>query len=123
MRTAPAGRWRDDRGSASLWVLAVGALVVSVALAVALSGAAMTARHRAQVSADLGALAGARHAAEGAQGACARAEMIVARNGTVLVGCRLDGLDLVVDVTASWLLPGLGAARASARAGPVRAPP
>ena len=99
--------------------------MVSVALVAALSGAAMTARHRAQIAADLGALAGARHAVEGAQAACARAEMIVTRNGAALAGCRLDGLDLVVEVkgTVSWLPDGLEATQASARAGPVWASP
>jgi secretion/DNA translocation related TadE-like protein len=78
-----------------------------------LVGVAVTDRHRAQVAADLGALAGARYAVDGAGTVCGHAGEIVAANGGRLVKCRLDGLDLVV--TAQ-----VGPARATARAGPVR---
>jgi secretion/DNA translocation related TadE-like protein len=102
-----------DRGSASIWLLAVGFVVVAVGLGAALVGVALTDRHRAQVAADLGALAGARYAVDGAGTACERAGRIVAANRARLVECRLDGLDLVI--TAQ-----VGPARAAARAGPVR---
>jgi secretion/DNA translocation related TadE-like protein len=100
-----------DRGSASVLLLAIGSAVVAVGIGATLVGAAITDRHRAQVAADLGALAGARNAVDGAGIACERAGEIVAANGAGLVGCRVDGLDLVV--TAQ-----VGRARASARAGP-----
>jgi secretion/DNA translocation related TadE-like protein len=103
-----------DRGSASIWLLAVGFVVVAVGIGAALVGVALTDRHRARVAADLGALAGARYAVDGTGPACERAGRIVAANGGWLVECRLDGLDLVV--TAQ-----VGPARAAARAGPVRA--
>jgi secretion/DNA translocation related TadE-like protein len=85
----------------------------------------MAARHRAQVAADLGALAGARYAVAGQDTACRRAAVIVTRNGARIAGCRLDGLDLVVtaEVAVSGAPAGLGPARASARAGPARATP
>jgi secretion/DNA translocation related TadE-like protein len=102
-----------DRGSASIWLLAVGFVVVAVGIGAALVGVALTDRHRARVAADLGALAGARWAVDGADTACERAGGIVAANGARLVACRLDGLD--IEVTAQ-----VGPARASARAGPVR---
>ena len=101
-----------DRGSASIWLLAVGFVVVSVGTAAALVGVARTDRHRAQAAADLGALAGARYAIAGTGTACARAGEIVSANGARLLDCRLEGLDLVVTA-------GLGPARAAARAGPV----
>jgi secretion/DNA translocation related TadE-like protein len=110
--------WRD-RGSASVWVLAMGAVVVAVGLAAALAAAAATARHRAQAAADLGALAGARYAADGEELACTRAAAIVAANGARLAGCRLDGLDVVVtaEVAVSGAPAGPEVADAEVRAG------
>jgi secretion/DNA translocation related TadE-like protein len=105
-----------DRGSASLWLLGVGLAVVLLGVVAATVASAVVARHRAQAAADLGALAGASRAAQGEAVACARAAELVRANRARLVGCRLDGLDLVV--TAE-----VGLARATARAGPVRASP
>jgi secretion/DNA translocation related TadE-like protein len=101
-----------DRGSATIWLLAVGFVVVSIGIAAALVGVARTNRHRAQAAADLGALAGAPYAITGAGTACARAGDIVTANGARLLDCRVDGLYLVVTA-------GVGPARAAARAGPV----
>jgi secretion/DNA translocation related TadE-like protein len=118
-------RLRRDRGSASLWLLAVGLILVAGALAAAAIGAARVTRHRAQVAADLGALAGAARVLEGRDVACARAAAYVARNGGRLRSCLVDGLDvqIAVEVPAP-ALPGLHGpgrtATASARAGPVR---
>lgn len=102
-----------ERGSASIWLLCAGLVVVTFGLTGALAGAAATARHRAQVAADLGALAGARYAVDGASTACGRAGEIVTANGAGTAGCRLDGLDLVV--TAEVPVAGVGTARAVAR--------
>jgi secretion/DNA translocation related TadE-like protein len=116
------GRARD-RGSASVWLLAVGLVLVAAGAGGGTIGAAHVASHRAQAAADLGALAGAARAIEGPAAACARAAQLVAANGARLVDCRLDGLDLTVtvEVTAA-ALAGIGrAATATARAGPVRA--
>lgn len=106
-----------ERGSASVWLLCAGLVVVAFGLTGALAGAAATARHRAQVAADLGALAGARYAVDGGPTACARAAVIVTANGARMAGCRLDGLDLVV--VAEVPVAGVGTARGVARAGPV----
>jgi hypothetical protein len=54
-----------DRGSASVWLLCAGLVVLSFGLTGALAAAAATGRHRAQAAADLGALAGARYAVDG----------------------------------------------------------
>ena len=107
----------DERGSASVWVLCAGLVVVAFGLTGALAAAAATGRHRAQAAADLGALAGARYAVDGESAACARAAEIVAANGARMAGCRLDGLDLVV--TADVPVAGAGTAQGVARAGPV----
>jgi secretion/DNA translocation related TadE-like protein len=117
-------RLRDDRGAASLWLLLVGLLLVAAGAFAATVGAATVARHRAQAAADLGALAGARWALWGADTACAEAAGIVAANGGRLVGCRVDGVDVVVAVEVAVPLPGpRRTARAAARAGPVRVGP
>jgi secretion/DNA translocation related TadE-like protein len=119
----PVRGQRLEGGSATLWLLAIGLLVVTVGLAGAAVGAARVARHQAWVAADLGALAGAAHALDGAATACARASAIAARNGGRLTACSLDGFDLEISVeVAVEPLPGLSrVATATARAGPVRA--
>lgn len=128
----PRSRWRrsrPDRGAASLWLLAAGLVLVFAGMAGAAVGAATLARHRAQVAADLGALAGARHAVDGGPVACPAARRVAAANGGRLAACQLEGLDLTVTVEVPVSLPALGSgpvagtARATARAGPVRSPP
>jgi secretion/DNA translocation related TadE-like protein len=107
-----------------VWLLAAGLVLVLMGVAAAAVGTATVARHRAQTAADLGALAGAVRAGEGAEIACARAAEIVAANEGQLTACHLDGFDLTVAVEVS-VSPVRGIARtahASARAGPVRAP-
>jgi len=111
---------RGDRGSASLWLLGIGLCVVMFGIAVAGIGLAFVARHRAQIAADLGALAVARRVVEGTDSACARGRELVAANGARMVSCDVIGLDAVVRVEVD--LAGIGVARASARAGPVRTP-
>ncbi len=115
-------RCRCDRGAASLWALAIGLLLVSAGVAGAAVGAARVARHEARVAADFGALAGAMRAVEGSGAACGRAAELVAANGGRLVGCRLDGFDLVVSAeVAVTPLTGLSRrASATSRAGPIR---
>ncbi|MER7455658.1 Rv3654c family TadE-like protein [Micromonospora sp. NPDC126480] len=111
-----------DRGGATILLLAVGIAFVVFGTAGAAVGAARVARQQAGVAADLGALAGAAHAALGAPTACATAGMIVAANGGRLVDCRLDGLDVLVTAEVVVApLPGLTRiATARARAGPLR---
>lgn len=111
-----------DRGGATVLLLAVGVAFVVFGVAGMAVGVARVARQQAGVAADLGALAGAADAVLGVASACESAREIVTANGGRLVGCRLDGLDLLVtvEVTAT-VLPGLvRAAAGRARAGPVR---
>jgi secretion/DNA translocation related TadE-like protein len=114
-------RWADDRGSASLWLLGVGLALLVLCGSVTMVGGLVVARHRAESAADLGALAGAQRAVDGQAGACARAASIVHDNGARLLTCRLDGFDLTVTTEVGGPA-GWGAAQASARAGPERAP-
>ncbi|MEV4626646.1 Rv3654c family TadE-like protein [Micromonospora sp. NPDC049523] len=112
----------NDRGSASLWLLAVGLTLVMAGMAGASVGAARVAKHRARVAADFGALAGAARTLDGPAAACARAAELVDVNGGRMLDCTVDGLDLqLVAEIAVTPLPGLTrVARASARAGPAR---
>lgn len=119
-------RWRvsagEDRGGATVLLLAVGVAFVVFGVAGMAVGVARVARQQAGVAADLGALAGAADAVRGVTTACESARAIVTANGGRLVDCRLDGLDLLVtvEVTAT-VLPGLvRAATGRARAGPPR---
>jgi secretion/DNA translocation related TadE-like protein len=113
---------RRDRGSASLWLLAVGLTLVMAGMAGAAVGAARVAKHQARVAADFGALAGAVRTLDDPAVACRRAADLVSANNGRLIDCTVDGLDLQVVVeVAVTPLPGLArVARATARAGPVR---
>ncbi|MFI5494343.1 Rv3654c family TadE-like protein [Actinoplanes sp. NPDC051859] len=116
-------RARDgDRGAASIFVLAVGLVLVAGGLGGAAVGAARNGRHEARTAADLGALAGALRAIEGQEAACLRAAELVAANGARLTACRLEGLDVVVQTeTVVTPMPHLTTyASAAARAGPIR---
>ncbi|HEV7708882.1 MAG TPA: Rv3654c family TadE-like protein [Asanoa sp.] len=110
-----------DRGSATVWVLAVGLAFVLLGLACATVGVAAIGRHRAQTAADLGALAGAARTLEGPAAVCARATDIAAANGGRVTGCAVQGFDVIVTVEVVVQLPprGLRVATARARAGPV----
>ncbi|MCX5060376.1 flp pilus-assembly TadE/G-like family protein [Streptomyces sp. NBC_00452] len=112
-------RWapgRDgDRGSATVWsVGAIAVLCVVFGVVLAL-GQAVVVRHRAAGGADLAALAAADHWADGAAGACSRADRVARAQGVRLVRCEVVGE--ISDVTAA---SGRGpfAAEVRARAGP-----
>ena len=83
-------------------------------------GSAVVARHSAQSSADLSALAGAGALDRGAGAGCAKAAEVAVRMRTVLAECVIEEWDVVVRVRAPVLLSafGIGDAEASARAGP-----
>ncbi|BCJ72119.1 hypothetical protein CS0771_16630 [Catellatospora sp. IY07-71] len=101
----------------SLYAIGVGLVFVVAGTVVAAEGAHLVAREQARTAADLGALAGAAYAVQGVDVACARAGELVRANGAMVTDCRLDGLDLLLSVTA---VTGAGAAEATARAGPIR---
>ncbi len=110
----------DQRGSASLLVVAAGTLLVVVVGAAGTGAAVLTAQNRAAQAADLAALAGAEQAWSGRERACAEATGIAAANQADVESCETDGLDVQVRVR---VLPTLPLAdhlvlRATARAGP-----
>ncbi|WP_448625657.1 Rv3654c family TadE-like protein [Geodermatophilus sp. URMC 64] len=117
-------RGDSERGSATVWVLALAGVLAAVGLAAVLVGAAVTARHRAGTAADLAALAAALVAAGGEPVACAAAARAAAANGAELTSCTVGG-GAVVELTVAVpvRLGPLGQFRATgrARAGPVGA--
>ena len=112
-----------ERGSATVWMLALSGVLALIGAACVLVGAAAVARHRATSAADLTALAAAGRAALGEPDPCATAAGIAARNHAELAACDVrDGG--VVDVRVRVVVrfgPIRGAAVERARAGP--APP
>ncbi|MEV6849625.1 Rv3654c family TadE-like protein [Actinoplanes sp. NPDC051411] len=115
----------DDRGAASILLLAIGLLMVAAGSAGAAIGNTRVARHRAQNAADLGALAGAARAVYGEPDACARAARFVVANQGRMTACRVTDLEIVVRAEVEVRpLPGLvRRAEGVARAGPVQVSP
>jgi hypothetical protein len=85
------GRERDDGGQATILLLAVVVLVALSAIAVAQFGRRIEAREQAQVAADAAALAAT-------VGGAPAARALASANGAVLVWCRTEGVDVVVEV-------------------------
>jgi secretion/DNA translocation related TadE-like protein len=117
-----------DRGSASVWVLACCALLLVIAYAEVLRGAAVLARHRAESTADLAALAAAGRIGVGAA-PCTAAERIAAANSATLADCyailaadgRTGTVFVRVQLNARLAVVGSVQVTATARAG--RLPP
>jgi secretion/DNA translocation related TadE-like protein len=113
---------RDDRGSASVLVLALSAVLALVGILAASVGAVAVARHRAASAADLAALAAADRALDGEVPACQAARRAARAVGAVLEQCRLTGdeSDVVAAVRPPGALGSWGVARSHSRAGPSR---
>lgn len=114
-----------QHGGASVIALGIGLCVLVFAMVAFMLAAAIEARHRAQIGADVAALAGAMRAGQGAAPACERAAQLAVANHTTILDCELSGLDLTVEVSAP--LPGplqrFGPVIGHARAGPIAPPP
>lgn len=135
-QVAPAWRRRPhgDRGSGTVLVLGVAAVVVLVAGLLGVLAASFLGHARAQAAADLAALAAAerlqRHSAfpddaepasAPAGGPCVLAAAVAERNGGRATRCETDesGTAAFGTVTVQVTVDGpAGAARARARAGP-----
>jgi secretion/DNA translocation related TadE-like protein len=111
-----AVRAADDRGAGSVLVLGVVAVALVLVAATALVGGAYAARARAAAAADLAALAGAQHLADGGAGPCDHAAVAAGRNGGSIVSC-VRGARGDVTVRVRVDAP-VGAALGVARAGP-----
>ncbi|MCO6007122.1 flp pilus-assembly TadE/G-like family protein [Actinoallomurus purpureus] len=111
-----------DRGSGTVWVVALIGAVWTVAVMAMGVGAARVARHRAHAAADLAALAAAAHVAEGSGRACRLAARVARDSDARVRRCAFHGRIADVIVTSrAGALPRFGTltATARARAGPV----
>ena len=114
---------RGDRGSATVLVVAVMTVLLAVGVVLLAIADIAVASVRSRGAADLAAIAGAQAIVD----PCSRAATVASANGAALVGCVLDGGDVVTTVEAplprlaarvAGLLGGsVSAVRASARAG------
>jgi secretion/DNA translocation related TadE-like protein len=86
-RPSPRPALGTDRGSASIYLLLVGVLLVAAAIVVTTLASVVTARHRAESVADLAALAAAGRVAASPSASCAAAAAITARQGATLLAC------------------------------------
>ena len=107
-RTAVLDR---DRGYATITAAGIIVAVVSVALVVIGACSHVVGAHRAQVAADLSAVAAATAVFVGNE-PCTAATDTASANGAKVTSCTLDGADATVEVA-------VGRARAKARAGPI----
>ncbi len=96
---------RTERGSATLFALAMVGVLILVGAALGVVAAMVHAHRVAQSAADLAALAGADARARG-RDPCAAAAAVAGANGAVLDGCVVDGFDVRLRVTVDgphWL--------------------
>jgi secretion/DNA translocation related TadE-like protein len=110
-----------DRGFATVWVVTAMAIVIAAAGVAISVGAVTLERHRAGAAADAVALAVALRAIDGPSEACAAGTVLGHLDGATVTRCELRGADaeIAVVVRLPGPLAGLGAATASAKAGPV----
>lgn len=110
-----------ERGSATIWVLAMAAILLASSMLVGLYGAAAAARNRASAAADLAALAAAGRFASGDAAEPCRVAADVARmNHATLTDCvTTNGVaDVRAEVELRGALARLGNATARSRAAP-----
>ena len=108
-----------DRGSGTIYVLAMTAVVVLLTLAGLALGQAVVARHRAAAAADLSAISAASRVLNGPISACQAAALVARSQGAHLITCRIDGEVAEVTVQVlSGLLSAHYPATGVARAGP-----
>ncbi|RJQ88528.1 Rv3654c family TadE-like protein [Amycolatopsis panacis] len=113
-----------DTGVATVWTALAAVALVGVTTLVWWIGVAITARHRVEAAADLGALAAAAHAADGPAAACSRAREVADQEKATVTSCRWHDRDAFVEVRSTVTpIPGLPPPTARARAGPVGLPP
>ncbi|MDO4900552.1 Rv3654c family TadE-like protein [Actinomyces sp.] len=111
-----------ERGSGTVMVLGIIAVVLSLALGATGLIQAQAAAGRARSAADLAALAGATALTSVFAPAdpCATAQQVARANGAELADCTVDGEDVTVTVAVPTRILGIPRrAGAAARAGPV----
>nr|WP_281284008.1 Rv3654c family TadE-like protein [Nonomuraea deserti] len=114
-----------ERGSATLWGVALMGLLMAVAAAFATVGSVRVARHRVSSAADLSALAAAETALVDPEGACLRASNLAARNGVTLTRCEIRNeiADVWTSLSISLPIAGTRTLTGRSRAGPATVTP
>ena len=87
--------WRDERGYATVLLVAMIAALCSILAGMATVGSLLIARHQAQLAADMAAVAGA-YAHSGGHDGCSVAGEVVRNNNADLGSCAVEGADIVV---------------------------
>lgn len=95
---------QDERGSATLLVVAAAGVVLTLALAVGVLAGYLVAFHRARQAADLAAVSGAARAVHGEPG-CSAAERVARANGASQVICEQVGDTVEFVVTIEIRVP------------------
>lgn len=104
-------RLRGEDGYATIAVTGIIVAITSLLLVIAVIGSRVTARHEAQVAADLAAVAGAWALATG-NDSCAAADNTARDNGAILESCIEKATDIIAVATVRGH-------SATARAGPI----
>ena len=109
-----------ERGSATVVMLGVIAMVLVVTVAGLMLASAVLASHRARAAADLSALAAAGLLIAGKPpvAACERAAQVASANHGRVQSCHAVGTEVRLSVAVPASLRGLGVATAKSRAGP-----
>lgn len=108
-----------ERGAVTVLAVAMLGVLLLLTAGLGVAEAMVVAHRRAQAAADLAALAGAK-ALRAAQDPCTAGGTIARANGATLASCRIEGADVIVDVSVpgpAWLGQ-RGSLEAQARAGP-----
>ena len=111
----------DERGSATVLVLAAVGLVLAAGALVTAIASAVNARHQGAVAADAAALAAASRASAGPEAACALAARVARADGVRLRACVINAAVASVAVQAVVRIPWWGqggVVQLDARAGP-----
>jgi secretion/DNA translocation related TadE-like protein len=110
----------QERGSATVVMLAVIAVVLMLTISGLTLASAVLASHRARTAADLAALAaaGALIRGESPGGACVRAARVATANHGQLHSCMAAGEEVGISLSVLAGVQGLGVATARSRAGP-----
>jgi hypothetical protein len=101
----------NEEGSATITAAGIAGALVMITLMIIYIVATTIDAHRAQVAADLAAVAAAEALYEGAD-ACHTATIVTGYNQADLTDCRIDGADVIVQATVR-------AATVQAKAGPL----
>jgi secretion/DNA translocation related TadE-like protein len=110
----------SDSGMATVGMVGFIAALMALIGGLFWYGAAVVTRHEVVSAADLSALAAAGQAELGEREACEQAAWVTRQMAMNLRSCRLEQLDVLVEVSAETLdfLPFPGVLSARARAGP-----